>query len=79
MIEDVVPVYPVILKQAHIGGLVRLSATVLANGTVTKVEILGGNPILAAAAVDAVMKRKYAPAPSHTTQVVSINFDPITN
>src|SRR5262245_33112939 len=50
------PEYPAALRQAQIGGLVRLSATVEANGTVTKVQIRGGNPVLAESAVAAVMK-----------------------
>lgn len=76
VIENPRPVYPMILKDARIGGVVRLNATVLANGTVAKVEILGGNPILAASAADAVKKRRYAPAASQTEELVWINFDP---
>jgi TonB family protein len=76
VIENPQPVYPPIVKKAHIGGTVRLKATVMANGTVAKVAIVGGNPILAASAVEAVMKRKYAPAASQTEQLVSITFDP---
>jgi TonB family protein len=68
------PEYPVILESKGIGGLVRLKATVLANGTVARVGILGGNPILAESAVKAVMNWKYAPAPSSTNQIVTFNF-----
>ena len=70
------PDYPKIVKHAHIGGSVRLNVTVLANGDVAKVEILGGNPIFAESATKAVLKWKYAPAASQTKEEVQINFTP---
>ena len=69
------PDYPAILKLLSIGGIVRLNARVLANGTVANVQVLGGNPILAESAVKAVMTWKYAPAPSSTSEIVSFNFN----
>ena len=70
------PEYPETLQHAQIGGLVRLSVTVTPNGSVSKVQIRGGNPILAECASNAVMKWKYAPAPAETDEEVSINFSP---
>jgi TonB family protein len=70
------PDYPKIVKHAHIGGSVRLHVTVLANGDVAKVEILGGNPIFAESATKAVLKWKFAPAASQTKEEVQINFTP---
>jgi len=76
VIATVKPQYPAALQHAQIGGLVRLSATVLPNGTVSKVQIRGGNPILAESAVAAVMKWKYAPAPTETSEEISLSFSP---
>ena len=76
VIQTVKPEYPPTLKVAQIGGLVRLSATVQPNGTVTQVEIRGGNPILAEKAQAAVMKWKYAPAPTQTVEEVALSFSP---
>ncbi len=70
------PNYPDILRHAQVGGLVRLRATVNPNGTVTNIEVLGGNPILAENTVTAVKKWKYAPAPTQTVEEVSISFTP---
>ena len=70
------PEYPAIMKNGHFEGQVRVEATVLANGTVSKVEIKGGNPILAQCASEAVMKWKYAPAPAETIQEISFIFNP---
>jgi TonB family protein len=76
VITTVKPDYPAALQHAQIGGLVRLSATVLANGTVSKVQIRGGNPILADCASAAVMKWKYAPAATETVEEISLSFSP---
>jgi CobQ-like glutamine amidotransferase family enzyme len=49
---------------------------VLADGTVSHVEILGGNPILAACAAIAVMGWRYAPAASASDEIVALSFNP---
>lgn len=41
------PDYPLVLRDGHFEGQVHLEATVLANGSVTHVDIRGGNPMLA--------------------------------
>jgi TonB family protein len=76
VVITVKPEYPPLLKHEQIGGLVRLAATVLPSGTVCKVEVRGGNPILAESATAAVMKWKYAPAASQTVEEVSLSFSP---
>jgi len=76
IIDRVRPAYPQVLKVNHIGGVVRLNATVLANGKVTKVQILGGNPILADSAAQAVMQWRFAPGTSQTEEEVIVDFDP---
>ena len=76
VIGRVLPVYPKLLKDAGIGGNVRLNATVLANGAVINVEILGGNPILGESAVQAVRHWRFAAGPSQTNEQVIISFNP---
>ena len=70
------PVYPQVLQMRSIGGIVRLKITITPGGGVKNVQLLGGNPILAEAAVAAVEKWRYAPASSRTTTEVQIPFDP---
>jgi periplasmic protein TonB len=55
------PDYPAMAKQLKIEGAVELEAVVAENGTVEKVNILSGNPVLTRPAVDAVKKWKFAP------------------
>jgi TonB family protein len=70
------PGYPLTLREAHIGGVVRLEIVVSAKGNVDSVSPLGGNPVLVEAASAAVRKWKYAPADSETKTQVEFTFDP---
>lgn len=70
------PDYPYILRNGHFEGQVRLEATVLPNGSVTKVECKGGNPMLAQYASQAVMHWKYAPGPDKTAEEIVFVFKP---
>jgi TonB family protein len=74
-IVKIQPDYPAVLKNGHFEGQVRIDATVLADGSVTKVEIKGGNPMLSQYAAEAVRKWKYAPGPTQTVEEVIFNFD----
>ena len=55
------PDYPAIAKQLKIEGSVELEALIAESGTVEKVNIVSGNPVLTRPAVDAVKKWKFAP------------------
>jgi len=69
------PEYPAVLKNGHFEGQVRLQATVLPTGVVSKVDIKGGNPMLSQYASQAVMKWKYAPGPAQTVEEVVFVFN----
>ena len=70
------PDYPYVLRNGHFEGQVRLEATVLPNGNVSKVECKGGNPMLAQYASQAVMRWKYAPGPAQTVEEAVFVFNP---
>lgn len=76
MLVSVKPEYSELLKHAQIGGLVRLKVTVAADGKVSNVDVVGGNPILAESASAAVMKWKFIPGPGQTVEDISISFSP---
>lgn len=71
----VAPVYPELAKKMHIHGVVRVEAIVRANGSVKTTRVLGGNPVLVDAAVDAVGKWKFETSQNETTEVVQVTFD----
>lgn len=68
------PVYPIAAKTLHIGGVVKVSATVNPAGTVVKAVAQGGNKLLSQAAEDAVKKWRFAPASAETTEAVEVVF-----
>jgi len=72
--SKVVPDYPVVARQLSLQGKVKIETTISADGRVTSTKIVGGNPVLAAAAQDAVKKWRFEPAPKDTTEVVEIDF-----
>ena len=68
------PVYPELAKRMKIGGIVRLEATVDADGKVTGVKTLSGNSALTSAAEDAVRKWKFVAGDGTSTVEVDVTF-----
>ena len=74
--SKVAPAYPELAKRMGITGLVRIQLTVAANGSIKDAKLLGGHPVLAGAALDAVRKWRYDAAPAESTGIVVFRFDP---
>jgi len=70
----VAPSYPEIAKRMKISGVVKMEATVDADGKVTAVKTLEGNRMLAPAAEDAVHKWRFAAGDGVETVPVEVNF-----
>jgi TonB family protein len=68
------PVYPAVLKDKQIGGLVRIRVVVTPLGDVRQIQDLGGNPILVTAAEAAVRQWKFEPAANETYETVMLRF-----
>jgi len=68
--------YPAILQSKNIGGMVKVRIVISPSGAVRSAEVVGGNPILAEAAVDAIKKWKYERATADTATIVQLRFDP---
>jgi TonB family protein len=76
IVQNSSPEYPRSLTEVHVGGMVRLSVTVAATGSVVRVNVVGGNPIFAENARKAVMKWKFSPAASQTEESIQFYFNP---
>ena len=74
--QKVNPAYPELARSTRISGTVKLEATIGPNGIVKNVKVLGGHPLLAGAAEDALRKWKYEPGSGETTTVVEFHFNP---
>lgn len=69
LLVKVTPVYPPEAKAQRIEGQVRLEATLGKDGKVENLQVLSGDPLLAAAALDAVRQWQY--------QTTLLNGDPV--
>ena len=69
------PNYPELAKKMHIHGMVKIEATVRANGSVKSTRVWAEIRCWCDAAVDAVSKWKFESAQNETTEVVQLNFD----
>jgi protein TonB len=61
LLKRVQPVYPSQAMQMRVQGAVELEASISEDGSITKIKVLNGHPVLAHAAVDAVRQWKYQP------------------
>ena len=73
------PVYPEEARQAKVGGIVRVLATIDEQGNVVDAEAISGSPLLQQAAVDAARQAKFEPLlnagrPVKTKTTISYNF-----
>lgn len=55
------PDYPILARQARIGGIVVIDAIIDEHGNVVQGHVISGQPLLVQAALEAVSKRKYEP------------------
>lgn len=74
--SKVQPEYPELARRMNITGTVRVQVVVAANGTVKDAKVVGGHPVLAGAALEAVRKWRFEPAPAESTGVVDFKFEP---
>jgi TonB family protein len=74
--KRVQPIYPELAKRMHVGGVVRISATVAPDGTVTDAKTVNGSKMLSLAAEEAVKKWKFVASDTQSTVDIDINFEP---
>ena len=72
----VMPEYPEMARKMSLRGVVKVDVLVGSSGTVKSVELKGGHPILAQAAMSAVRKWRWEPASHDTKEPVEVRFDP---
>lgn len=75
VVRKVEPIYPSVAKRINLSGTVRVVAVVAPDGKVTKVELVGGSPILGQAAEMAVSQWKYV-AGSESRETIELHFNP---
>ncbi len=61
ILQEVQPTYPTLAKEARVQGDVMLDSVIDKEGDVTQLKLVQGNPLLVAAAMNAVRQWKYQP------------------
>jgi protein TonB len=79
VIVQVLPKYPVLARETHVQGQVRIDAVLDEQGNVVEMKIVSGHPLLYQAALDALKQWKYEPTylndrPIAVRLIVTINF-----
>ena len=75
VVRKVAPEYPAAAKRMGLGGTVKVVALVGTDGSVKKVEPVGGSPLLVQAAETAITQWKYAPG-AESQESVELHFAP---
>lgn len=69
------PTYPDLARRMRISGVVRVEVTVAPNGVVRDTKLIGGNPVLANAAMNAARQLRYDPRVEQTKETVEFHFN----
>ena len=72
----VAPAYPELAKRMNITGTVKVLVVVSPNGNLKDTKVVGGNPLLVNAAMDALKKWKFEPADVESSGTVEFKFQP---
>jgi TonB family protein len=69
-------VYPDLARKMNITGTVKVQVLVSPNGSVKDAKVVGGHPVLANAALDAIRKWRFEPSAGETSGIVDFKFEP---
>jgi TonB family protein len=72
----IAPTYPELARRINLRGTVKLMVVVLPNGNVKDTKVMGGNPILVNAAIDALKKWKFESSPEESSGTIEFKFEP---
>jgi TonB family protein len=75
IVNKVAPMHPELARKMNISGSVRVEVGVAPNGSVKSDKIVGGHPVHAQSAEDAIRKWKWAPNAQEPTELLDIKFD----
>lgn len=68
------PEYPAIAQSMNLHGSVKLKIWISSDGTVRRLEYIGGHPLLAESALKAVKAWRYEASTKESTAVVEVKF-----
>ena len=76
LLDHTPPPYPALARNMGLRGVVKLDVLVSANGSVKTTQIQGGHPVLAQAAMNAVVHWKWEQQAHESHETVQVTFAP---
>ena len=76
IMSQVQPAYPELARKMQMIGTVKIRVVIATNGRLKSAQVMGGSPVLAKAATDALDKWRWSPDPHETTELIELNFHP---
>jgi TonB family protein len=74
LLARIEPEYPAIAMQMNLHGTVKLKVWISSDGSVRRLEYIGGHPLLAESALKTVKMWRYEAGLKETTAVVEVKF-----
>jgi TonB family protein len=76
IVNKIAPAYPELARKMNITGSVKIEVVIAPNGSVKSEKVIGGHPVLAQSAQEAIRKWKWTPNAQETTELIDIKFNP---
>jgi protein TonB len=76
LLDHAAPAYPALARNMALQGVVKLEVLVAADGSVKTVDVQGGHPVLAQAAMNAVRRWKWEPRTHESREAIQLKFSP---
>lgn len=68
------PAYPEIALRMALHGSVKVKIWIAPEGSVRRLEYVGGHPLLAESALNAIKNWKFQPAQKESTEIIEVKF-----
>jgi TonB family protein len=76
VVNEVTPQYPALARAMNLRGTVKVEALVSSEGIAKKINVKGGHPVLAQAALNAVREWRWERAGHESTEPIEVKFEP---
>lgn len=76
IMSQVPPAYPELARKMQMMGTVKIRVVIATNGRLKSAQVMGGAPVLAKAATDALDKWRWSPDPHETIELIELDFHP---
>ena len=76
LVDRVAPAYPALARSMALEGIVKVEALVAPDGSVKGVDIKGGHPVLAQAAINVVRRWRWEASTHESHELVELKFSP---